>query len=172
MIIDNELSDLLKKIKYMAVANNLTISTAESCTGGLLAAYLTSIEGASDYFCCGLVTYSNQAKIDLLNVNSNIIQEFGAVSKETAELMALGCQEKSRSSIAIAITGIAGPSGGTIDKPIGTVWFAIAYNYKITSYLTQFDPINDKINSLDNRQIIRYLACKKALNLILQNITI
>ncbi|KAJ6645062.1 DEAD-box ATP-dependent RNA helicase CshA [Pseudolycoriella hygida] len=102
------------------IAKNLTIAIAESCTGGLLTSYLTSIEGASKYFAYGFITYSNQAKIDLLNVSPQTIERFGAVSKETAEAMALGGITKADSSIAIAITGIAGPQGGTPQKPVGT----------------------------------------------------
>jgi nicotinamide-nucleotide amidase len=170
MIIDTTLLELVKQIKQLAIANKITISTAESCTGGLLASCLTSVEGASDYFSYGFVTYSNQAKINLLNIAPNIIQKFGAVSEETAQLMALGCKEKSKATIAVAITGIAGPSGGSIIKPIGTVWFAIASDNNVASYLSKFDSAKNKVQDLDNRQIIRYLACQKALQLILRSL--
>lgn len=174
MIIDEILLNLVMQLKKELIANNLTISVAESCTGGLVASSLTSIEGASKYFSYGFITYSNQAKIDLLNIQPQIISQFGAVSKETAEAMAVGALYKANSSIAIAITGIAGPSGGTTRKPIGTVWIALSKKAEkdiITmSFLNSFDPTNNKIESLDNRQIIRYLSCKKALELLLQNI--
>lgn len=170
MIIDETLLELVKQIKQLAIASKSTIATAESCTGGLLASCLTSVEGASDYFAYGFVTYSNQAKTNLLNIAPNIIQKFGAVSKETAELMAQGCREKSQATITAAITGIAGPGGGNIIKPIGTVWLAIAYDNNVTSHLARFDPAGNKIRDLDNRQIIRYLACQKALQLILQSL--
>jgi nicotinamide-nucleotide amidase len=103
----------------------LLIATAESCTGGLLAASLTSIAGSSDVFERGFVTYSNQAKIDMLGVSANTLSSFGAVSIETAVEMAEGILRKSGSEIGISITGIAGPGGGSDDKPVGLVHMAV-----------------------------------------------
>lgn len=130
-MIDEILLNLVRQIKNVLIAENLTITTAESCTGGLLASSLTSIDGASNYFSYGFVTYSNQAKMDLLNVPSKTIKQFGAVSKETAEAMAIGALRKTNSSIAVAITGVAGPSGGTTTKPVGTVWIVISIKTNI-----------------------------------------
>lgn len=102
---------------------NLSISVAESCTGGNLSALLTSQSGASNYFECGFISYSNQAKIDMLGVSVTTLEAFGAVSEQTASEMARGVITHSNSDIAVAITGIAGPTGGSKDKPIGTVCF-------------------------------------------------
>jgi nicotinamide-nucleotide amidase len=103
-----------------------TIVLAESCTGGLVAAALTEVPGSSDVFLCGFNTYSNQAKQDVLGVSEDVIETFGAVSTATAWAMAQGALKHSPADIAVAITGIAGPGGGSEQKPVGTVVFARA----------------------------------------------
>jgi nicotinamide-nucleotide amidase len=102
----------------------LTIATAESCTGGWAAQVITHTAGSSAWFDRGFVTYTNTAKADMLGVRMNTIQAFGAVSTETAEEMAIGALKHSNALISLAITGIAGPTGGSSDKPVGTVCFA------------------------------------------------
>lgn len=102
------------------------LATAESCTGGGLSYWLTSLPGSSDWFDRGFVTYSNAAKIDMLGVKSFTLETQGAVSEETAREMAEGALKHSRANVSVAITGIAGPSGGSEDKPVGLVWIAIA----------------------------------------------
>jgi nicotinamide-nucleotide amidase len=102
----------------------LTIATAESCTGGLIAKCLTDIAGSSDYFDRGWVTYSNAAKHDELGVRLATIERHGAVSEAVALAMARGALRKSPARVSIAVTGIAGPAGGSADKPVGTVWIA------------------------------------------------
>jgi PncC family amidohydrolase len=104
---------------------NLKITCAESCTGGLLSGLFTEIEGSSKIFDRGFVVYSNQSKIDLLNVDKKLLKEFGAVSEEVALAMARGALENSHANIAIAITGIAGPTGATLDKKVGTIFIAL-----------------------------------------------
>lgn len=104
----------------------ITIVTAESCTGGMIAACLTEIAGASDVFERGFVTYSNVAKQELLGVKLDTLQKFGAVSKETALEMAIGALAASRASLAVSVTGIAGPGGGSVEKPVGLVFIAVA----------------------------------------------
>jgi nicotinamide-nucleotide amidase len=104
----------------------LKLATAESCTGGLIAAALTEVPGSSTVFERGFVTYSNEAKTDLLGVAKELIARHGAVSEQAAEAMALGALENSRAHIALAVSGIAGPDGGEADKPVGTVYFALA----------------------------------------------
>jgi nicotinamide-nucleotide amidase len=104
----------------------LTMVTAESCTGGLLAAYITAIAGASDVLERGFVTYSNAAKTEMLGVEASVIETVGAVSKEVALAMAAGALLHSRAQISAAITGIAGPGGGSAEKPVGLVHFAVA----------------------------------------------
>ena len=104
-----------------------TLAVAESCTGGAVSARFTEMAGASEYFLCGVVSYSNQAKTDVLGVNASLIGEFGAVSREVAEQMADGARRIAGADYAISTTGVAGPSGGTDEKPVGTVWIAIAH---------------------------------------------
>ena len=108
------------------LARRRRATVAESCTGGLLAGAITSVAGSSDWFDVGYVTYSNAAKVALLGVPDAVLASHGAVSEETARAMALGALAKSGADIAAAVTGIAGPSGGTPEKPVGTVCFAWA----------------------------------------------
>ena len=107
------------------IKKKLTISVAESCTGGLLAYNLTKLANSSKYFKMGLTTYSNHAKIKILKVNKNIIQKYGAVSKECCQSMVQNLSKISKSKINVSITGIAGPGGSTEDKPIGLVYIGI-----------------------------------------------
>jgi len=104
----------------------LTIATAESCTGGLVAGCLTEIAGSSDVFERGFVTYSNAAKTELLGVPAGLIAESGAVGAEVAEAMARGALDHSKADAAVALTGVAGPGGGTVEKPVGLVYFGLA----------------------------------------------
>ena len=107
-------------------ARGLKIATAESCTGGLIAAACTAVAGSSDWFERGFVSYSNEAKRELLGVDAALIEAVGAVSEEVARAMAEGALLHSRAQLAVAVTGIAGPGGATPGKPVGTVWFALA----------------------------------------------
>ena len=107
----------------------LRIATAESCTGGLIAATLTEIPGSSDVVERGFVTYSNQAKQAMLGVPATTLEKFGAVSRETAEAMATGALATSPAELAVSVTGVAGPGGGSADKPVGLVHFAAASNH-------------------------------------------
>lgn len=114
-------SEILKHCEI----NALTISTAESCTGGLMSALFTEIPGSSSVFERGFVTYSNEAKTEMLGVEKKLIDEHGAVSEQVALAMATGALHKAKSKIALAITGIAGPGGGSKEKPVGTVCIAV-----------------------------------------------
>ena len=115
----------ISAINQKLVQENLKITCAESCTGGLLSGLLTEIDGSSKIFDRGFIVYSNQSKIDLLNVDKKLLEEFGAVSEEVALAMARGALENSQANIAIAITGIAGPTGATLDKKVGTIFVAL-----------------------------------------------
>lgn len=110
----------------LATARGLTVATAESCTGGMIAAAITDIAGSSAVFGFGFVTYANGAKAALLGVDAGLIEAHGAVSAEVAAAMAIGALARSGADRAIAVTGIAGPDGGSPAKPVGTVWFGLA----------------------------------------------
>ena len=149
------ISNRLKKI-------NLSIATAESCTGGLLAHLLTNISGSSEYFDRGIVTYSNKSKIELLGVNQETIKQYGAVSEETAKAMAIGIKEKSNVDIGISTTGIAGPTGGTKEKPVGLIYIGIA-----TSKYNKVKRFIFSENRLHNKE----LACNESLKFLLETIS-
>ena len=110
----------------MARERGLKIATAESCTGGLIGGALTAIAGSSDVFDRGFITYSNDAKHEMLGVNLDSLRQYGAVSDTVAKEMAYGAIVNSGADIAIAVTGVAGPGGGSTDKPVGTVWISVA----------------------------------------------
>lgn len=118
-------SSLAETVVQLATARGLTIATAESCTGGMVAAALTDVPGSSATFLGGVVSYSNVSKTRLLDVDPEDLQEHGAVSALIAEQMAAGAQDRFDADICVAVTGIAGPAGGSEDKPVGTVWFAV-----------------------------------------------
>lgn len=123
---DANIITLAQKLGEVLQKNKLSCVTAESCTGGGLAYAITSIPGSSEWFDRGFVVYSNLSKTELLGIPSDIIEKYGAVSKETAIHMAEGALKNSKADIAISTTGIAGPEGGSLDKPVGTVWFGLA----------------------------------------------
>jgi nicotinamide-nucleotide amidase len=123
---DQELRAAAMDVLDRCRARGLKIATAESCTGGLVAAWLTEIPGSSDVVDRGFVTYSNDAKRTMLEVTSEILEKHGAVSRATVEAMARGALAQSGADLAVAITGVAGPGGGSIDKPVGLVHFAAA----------------------------------------------
>lgn len=120
------IAELAEAIVHKAGAEGLSIATAESCTGGLIGGALTDIPGSSAAFERGFITYSNDAKAELLGVPRAILRRCGAVSAEVATSMAKGALARSRADIAVSVTGIAGPDGGNAEKPVGLVWFAIA----------------------------------------------
>ena len=125
-MIDRQLKAAAKRVLDACRAHRLRIATAESCTGGLVAAALTDIAGSSDVVECGFVTYSDEAKETMLGVPAATLKQYGAVSAETAVAMAAGALAKSRADLSVAITGIAGPGGGSDKKPVGLVHFAAA----------------------------------------------
>ena len=140
------------------IKNKLTISVAESCTGGLLAHNLTKLANSSTYFQMGLTTYSNQAKIKILKVNKNIIKKYGAVSTECCKTMVINLSKISKSSINISITGIAGPGGASKDKPVGLVYIGIIKDNKIIIKENRFKS--------NNRYSIQKLTVKMTLKII------
>ena len=150
---------LSKKVVELLKKKKLKISFAESCTGGLLASSITSVSGSSKIFTLGLVTYSNQAKIKILRVPKRIILKYGAVSRETCLSMVENLSKISMTNISMSITGVAGPKGGTKEKPVGLVFIGIKKGNKtlIKKYLFK----NKK------RNLIQKATVNKALNLIL-----
>jgi nicotinamide-nucleotide amidase len=126
VVTDGALRAAAKRVLALCRARGLRIATAESCTGGLVAAALTEIAGSSDVVECGFVTYSNEAKEKMLGVAVATLKRHGAVSGETAAAMAAGALKKSKADLSVAITGIAGPGGGSKQKPVGLVHFAAA----------------------------------------------
>ena len=149
----------MKNLIRLLIKKKLKISFVESCTGGLLASTITSFSGASKIFNLGLITYSNQAKIKILKVNKNIIRKYGAVSHECCSAMVKNLSKISRASINISITGIAGPKGGTRQKPVGLVFIGVKKGNKIW--------INKCLFKNKRRSSIRRATVRKALNLIL-----
>ena len=159
--------ELTAKAKEVVEANRKAgrrVAVAESCTGGLVSAAITEVPGASDVFEAGFVTYSNQAKINRLHVNSDVIDTFGAVSVATAWAMAKGALDASGADVAVAVTGIAGPDGGTPGKPVGTVVFARA-----TALDEPDDVMADSklFDTSDGRSGIRLQAALCALDLLI-----
>ncbi len=126
MVTEAELAELAERVGQKLRASGRRIVTAESCTGGWVAKALTDVAGASQWFECGFVTYSNTAKVRDLGVSAGTLESFGAVSEQTVREMAEGALRLSRANVALAVSGIAGPDGGTAEKPVGTVWFCAA----------------------------------------------
>ena len=146
---------LVSKLKE----KGLTITFAESCTGGLLAATLINVPGSSDVIKRSAVTYCNESKMDILNVSKQTIDEYTEVSKQGAKEMALGAYEWAGADIAVSVTGIAGPDGGTDDKPVGLVYIGIYYNGNVEAYKYNFD---------GNRRAIRTQAVSEAIKLAIK----
>lgn len=163
-LLPKEIVDLAEKVVEQNRAAGRKVAVAESCTGGLVSAALTEIAGSSDVFSCGFNTYSNQAKQKMLGVSDDLLDTFGAVSIAVAWEMAKGALEVSECDVAVAITGVAGPSGGTEKKPVGTVVFAKAEKGKDPE-----DVVADRKNfGADNtRADIRLQAALVALELML-----
>lgn len=134
---------LVKRILLEAKKRNLYLISAESCTGGLISAALTSVPGSSIFFKKGYITYSNESKIDLLNVSLETIKKFGAVSEEVVKEMVLGCEKKSKDHVVFSISGIAGP-GSSENKPVGMVWIAIKTPKGISTKLFNFGNLTRK----------------------------
>jgi nicotinamide-nucleotide amidase len=141
--------------------NKLTIAVAESCTGGLITHRITNVSGSSCYFERGIIAYSDDSKIRELDIPSELIRQYGSVSKKVAEAMASGIRLKSNTDIGLSTTGIAGPTGGSIEKPIGLVW--IGYSDKIETFALQF-------NFGGKRTIIKERASQAALELVRRRI--
>lgn len=148
-----------KNLARLLFNNSMTISVAESCTGGLISSRLTDIPGSSLYIKENFITYSNEAKIEILGVNPETIKSHGAVSEQCALEMAQGLHKKTNCDIALAITGIAGPDGGSEEKPVGTVFIAIKSKYSIQVKKFELNPNYPRKN-------MKYLFSQKALEFL------
>ena len=160
-IFSNNNASLEEVVAKTLIKNKISISTAESCTGGLIADRLTNISGVSAVYKGSIIAYSNDQKMKLLNVNQKILNKCGAVSEETAIDMAIGVQEKFSTNIGISTTGIAGPTGGTITKPIGLVFIGLAYNGYSKAYKFNF-----RLDRISNKMI----TVQAALNILRKNV--
>ena len=145
------------KIGEALKRNKLTLTVAESCTGGMLSSTIVAIPGSSEYYLGGVTSYANEAKVEVLGVKEKTLKEFGAVSEQTAKEMAEGARKRFNSDIAVSTTGIAGPAGGSEEKPVGLVW--IGYSDKNKTYANKFNFGNNR-----ERNILR--ATTKALEIL------
>jgi nicotinamide-nucleotide amidase len=137
------------------------LTAAESCTGGLIAAACTDLAGSSQWFDRGFVTYSNAAKTDMLGVDAALIAQFGAVSEPVAAAMAQGAVRHSAAQVSVAVTGVAGPSGGSAEKPVGTVWIGWCVNSETTTELCHFE---------GDRAMVRALTVQRALKGLIERL--
>jgi nicotinamide-nucleotide amidase len=163
MAADNELFDLSERVGRKLRAAGQRLATAESCTGGWVAKALTDVPGSSQWFECGFVTYSNAAKMRDVGVLARTLADHGAVSEATVREMAAGALRVSGADIAVAISGIAGPNGGTVAKPVGTVWFGVASRQGDAVSLVcemQLFP--------GDRELVRRRSVERALQLVLR----
>lgn len=131
--------DLCRRLAGLLKDRGWMLAVAESCTGGLIAAACTELSGSSDWFERGFVTYSDAAKTELLGVEPALIAQHGAVSEVVARAMAFGAVRHSQAQVSVAVTGIAGPTGGSADKPVGTVWFGFMVDGRLSSETLRFD---------------------------------
>ena len=132
-------SALAEQLAALLQAQGRMLATAESCTGGMISAACTDLAGSSNWFERGFVTYSNEAKTELLGVDAALITRHGAVSEEVARAMTTGALVHSRAQVAVAVTGVAGPTGGSAAKPVGTVWFGFALPGRLVSEVRRFE---------------------------------
>ena len=147
-------TDLTKTLAQILLSRNWTVSLAESCTGGLVCSTLTELAGSSEWFERGYITYSNEAKTECLGVPAELIEAYGAVSEQVAKAMAEGARINSGSNVAISITGVAGPSGGSAEKPVGTVCFG---------WTTENQTLIKTMRFNGDRQMVRQQATEFAL---------
>jgi len=154
---DNELLALGQRLATVLKARSQMLATAESCTGGLIAGACTDLSGSSDWFERGFVTYSNAAKVEMLGVDPALIEQHGAVSEVVARAMAFGAVRHSQAQVGVAVTGVAGPTGGSAEKPVGTVWFGFSVDGVLTSELQRFDGDRAAVRQATVRHALRRL---------------
>ena len=150
-------ADLCTQLAQRMVDRGWMLATAESCTGGMIAAACTDLSGSSTWFERGFVTYSNEAKTELLGVDPALIAQHGAVSEVVARAMAFGAVRHSHAQVSVAVTGVAGPAGGSHDKPVGTVWFGFQVDGRLTSETRRFDGDRAAVRSATVRHALQRL---------------
>ncbi|MBV9346235.1 MAG: CinA family protein [Gammaproteobacteria bacterium] len=160
---DAELYELAARVAHKLRAAERHLATAESCTGGWLAKVLTDVPGSSQWFECGSITYSERAKVRDLGVAPTTLEQFGAVSEQTVREMAEGALRVTGATVAVAVSGVAGPDGGTDEKPVGTVWFCAAARHGATA-----DILAERLHFEGDRAAVRSGAVRHALRLILR----
>ena len=165
-----KLDKTAENVVQLLKERGLILSTAESCTGGLISAEITAVSGSSDVFGFGFVTYANEAKMKLLGVKEETLASVGAVSEETAMQMADGARKTSGADIAVSVTGIAGPTGGTPEKPVGTVYIGFSSTEKTYAVRYLFGGRGFP-EAKDSREAIRYETALNALDTVIREIT-
>ncbi len=153
----NNLRKLLEDIGNLLRKKDLTVSVAESCTGGLIGSFLTSVPGSSDYFKGGVIAYSNEIKTEILSVSPQTIKKFGAVSRETVREMARGVKELLKTDIGLSSSGIAGPTGGGGNKPVGTVALGVDIPQKIITNMVHLEGDRNDIRNLAGIRVLEML---------------
>ena len=149
---------LIGQLADLMLKNGLFLATAESCTGGMIAAACTDLAGSSAWFERGFVTYSNAAKTDMLGVDAALIALHGAVSEPVARAMAFGAIRHSQAQVSVAVTGVAGPTGGSATKPVGTVWFGFSVQGVLTSEVMHFDGDRASVRAATVRHAVQRLV--------------
>jgi nicotinamide-nucleotide amidase len=149
--------DLCAQLAQALLARGWMLATAESCTGGLIAAACTDLSGSSNWFERGFVTYSNEAKVQMLGVDDQLIARHGAVSEVVARAMAFGAVRQSRAQVSVAVTGVAGPTGGSPEKPVGTVWFGFQVDGQLSSETCRFDGDRAEVRAATVRHALQRL---------------
>jgi nicotinamide-nucleotide amidase len=157
-----EIYSIAQQLGKILLEREAVVTTAESCTGGGIAEAITAVAGSSQWFDCAFIAYANKAKQKLLGVEQSLLDQFGAVSKQVVEQMALGAIEASKADYAVAVSGIAGPDGGTANKPVGTVWICW-HTPKVT--------ISEKFILQGDRQSVREQAVKISLQQLLHHLS-
>jgi nicotinamide-nucleotide amidase len=161
--LEHSRQSLCRLLADLMLKNRMYLTTAESCTGGLIAGACTDLAGSSQWFDRGFVTYSNAAKTDMLGVDADLIAQFGAVSEEVAIAMALGAIAHSKAQVSVAVTGVAGPAGGSAEKPVGTVWVAWCVSGHTSTELCHFD---------GDRAMVRALTVQRALQGLVERLEV
>ena len=154
----NDAQALTRQLADRLLANGQMMATAESCTGGMIAAACTDLAGSSAWFERGFVSYSNEAKTELLGVPAALIAEHGAVSEPVVRAMAHGALQHSHAQVSVAVTGVAGPGGGSLDKPVGSVWFGWATPAGVVTQLCHFEGDRHQVRQASVKHALQRLA--------------